>query len=94
MFSLCTSSALCYSLRFVSNMVCDLQRLLSVHGSFDVDFFEKFDVVVISCCSFAAKNSVNEKWRKLSKRVSFYTVDCRDSCGEIFVDLQKYEYAK
>ncbi|KAI3785881.1 hypothetical protein L1987_45007 [Smallanthus sonchifolius] len=63
-------------------------------SSFDVDFFEKFDVVVISCCSLAAKKSVNEKCRKLSKRVAFYTVDCRDSCGEIFVDLQKYAYAK
>ncbi|PWA37238.1 Aromatic-L-amino-acid decarboxylase [Artemisia annua] len=42
----------------------------------------------------AAKKSVNEKCRKLSKRVAFYTVDCRDSCGEIFVDLQKYSYAQ
>lgn len=37
---------------------------------------------------------INEKCRKLSKRVSFYAVDCRDCCGEIFVDLQKYNYAK
>ena len=36
---------------------------------------------------------INERCRKLSKRVSFYTVDCRDCCGEIFVDLQKYNYA-
>ncbi|PWA55740.1 hypothetical protein CTI12_AA424740 [Artemisia annua] len=42
----------------------------------------------------AAKKSVNEKCRKLSKRVAFYAVDCRDSCGEIFVDLQKYSYAQ
>jgi ubiquitin-like 1-activating enzyme E1 A len=37
---------------------------------------------------------VNEKCRKLKKRVAFYTVDCRDSCGEIFVDLQDYKYTK
>lgn len=63
-------------------------------SSFGVDFFEKFDVVVINCCLLAAKKSVNEKCRKSSKRVAFYSVDCRDSCGEIFVDLQKYSYAK
>ncbi|GJW68191.1 pleiotropic drug resistance protein 1-like protein [Tanacetum coccineum] len=62
--------------------------------SFDVSFFKKFDVVVISCCSLAAKKSVNEKCRKQSNRVAFYIVDCRDSCGEIFVDLQKYSYAQ
>lgn len=90
-------------------------------SSFDVDFFNKFNVVVVSCCSLTTKvlyyyslvnrnlylgglnsyfsqhlfqRSVNEKCRKLSKRVAFYTVDCRDSCGEIFVDLQNYTYSK
>ncbi|CAK9170262.1 unnamed protein product [Ilex paraguariensis] len=63
-------------------------------SSFDVDFFDKFDVVVVSCCSLTTKKLVNEKCRKLSKRVAFYTVDCRDSCGEIFVDLQDYIYSK
>ncbi|KAF9671731.1 hypothetical protein SADUNF_Sadunf12G0078800 [Salix dunnii] len=63
-------------------------------ASLGVEFFDKFDVVVISCCSLATKKLINEKCRKLSKRVSFYTVDCRDCCGEIFVDLQKYNYAK
>uniref|UniRef100_A0A0D3DMS6 THIF-type NAD/FAD binding fold domain-containing protein n=1 Tax=Brassica oleracea var. oleracea TaxID=109376 RepID=A0A0D3DMS6_BRAOL len=57
-------------------------------------FFEKFDVVVIGYGSRATKMSVNEQCRKLSKRVAFYTVDCRDSCGEIFVDLQDYKYTK
>ncbi|CDY08954.1 BnaC08g11840D [Brassica napus] len=38
--------------------------------------------------------SVNEQCRKLSKRVAFYTIDCRDSCGEIFFDLQDYKYTK
>ncbi|KAL0754306.1 hypothetical protein Bca101_091974 [Brassica carinata] len=44
--------------------------------------------------SLLRKMSVNEQCRKLSKRVAFYTVDCRDSCGEIFVDLQDYKYTK
>ncbi|EEF51758.1 SUMO-activating enzyme subunit 1B-1 isoform X2 [Ricinus communis] len=63
-------------------------------SGFSEDFFDKFDVVVVSCCTLATKKLINEKCRKLAKRVAFYTVDCRDSCGEIFVDLQKYLYAK
>ncbi|KAI3455058.1 hypothetical protein Pfo_011721 [Paulownia fortunei] len=63
-------------------------------SNFNVDFFDKFDVVVISSCSLSTKQSVNEKCRKLLKRIAFYTVDCRDSCGEIFVDLQNYIYSK
>ncbi|VVA92564.1 unnamed protein product [Arabis nemorensis] len=58
------------------------------------EFFEKFDVVVIGYSSRATKKAVNEKWRKLSKQVAFYTVDCRNSCAEIFVDLQNYKYTK
>ncbi|KFK22924.1 hypothetical protein AALP_AAs48765U000300 [Arabis alpina] len=64
---------------------------LSTHG---IDFFKKFDVVVIGYSSRATKKAVNEKCRKLTKRVAFYTVDCRGSCGEIFVDLQNYNYTK
>ncbi|XP_057421452.1 SUMO-activating enzyme subunit 1A-like [Lotus japonicus] len=63
-------------------------------SSFDEEFFSEFDVVVVSCSSLSAKKLANEKCRKLSKRVAFYTVDCRDSCGEIFVDLQDYSYSK
>ncbi|XP_059661666.1 SUMO-activating enzyme subunit 1B-1-like [Cornus florida] len=63
-------------------------------SSFGGDFYKKFDVVVVSCCSLDKKKLVNEKCRKLSKRIAFYTVDCRDSCGEIFVDLQNYTYSK
>ncbi|CAL0325281.1 unnamed protein product [Lupinus luteus] len=63
-------------------------------STFDVAFFAKFDVVVVSCCSLSVKKLVNEKCRTLSKRVAFYAVDCRDSCGEIFVDLQHYKYSK
>ncbi|VVA21711.1 PREDICTED: SUMO-activating enzyme [Prunus dulcis] len=63
-------------------------------SSFGAEFYSKFDVVVVSCCSFTTKKLINEKCRKLSKRVAFYTVDCRDSCGEIFVDLQHHKYSK
>lgn len=63
-------------------------------SSFGEDFFSKFDVVVISSCSLATKKLINEKCRRLLRRVAFYTVDCRDSCGEIFVDLQNYKYTK
>lgn len=63
-------------------------------SSFGVEFFSKFDVVVVSCCSAATKKSINEKCRKTAKRVAFYTVDCKDSCGEIFVDLQLHRYSK
>ncbi|KAL6996929.1 SUMO-activating enzyme subunit 1A, variant 2 [Sarracenia purpurea var. burkii] len=63
-------------------------------SSFGGDFYKKFDVVVVSSCSLTAKKLINEKCRKLSKRIAFYTVDCRDSCGEIFVDLQNYTYSK
>ncbi|XVF08675.1 hypothetical protein REPUB_Repub07fG0023500 [Reevesia pubescens] len=63
-------------------------------SSFGVEFFEKFDAVVISCCSLAKRKLINWKCRKLSKRVAFYTVDCRGSCGEIFVDLLDYKYSK
>ncbi|KAL0415652.1 UNVERIFIED_CONTAM: SUMO-activating enzyme subunitB-1 [Sesamum latifolium] len=63
-------------------------------SKFSTDFFDKFDVVVISSCSLSTKQSINEKCRKSLKRIAFYTVDCRDSCGEIFVDLQNYIYTK
>ncbi|PHU15548.1 SUMO-activating enzyme subunit 1B-1 [Capsicum chinense] len=63
-------------------------------ANFDVEFFQKFDAVVISCCSLLTKKSVNAKCRKLPRRVAFYSVECRYSCGEIFVDLQNYSYSK
>lgn len=63
-------------------------------STFGVEFFGKFDAMVISCCSLAKKKLINQKCRKLSKRVAFYTVDCRGSCGEIFVDLKDYKYSK
>ncbi|KAA8540668.1 hypothetical protein F0562_024413 [Nyssa sinensis] len=49
------------------------------------------------CCDslkdFNRMKLINGKCRKSSKRVAFYTVDCRDSCGEFFVDLQNYTYS-
>ncbi|PIN13395.1 SMT3/SUMO-activating complex, AOS1/RAD31 component [Handroanthus impetiginosus] len=83
----------CYSLKDFNPMV----RVSVEKGelsNFGAEFFEKFDAVVISSCSLSTKQSVNEKCRRSSKRVSFYTVDCRDLCGEIFVDLQNYIYTK
>ncbi|KAJ4752134.1 SUMO-activating enzyme subunit 1A [Rhynchospora pubera] len=58
----------------------------------DGQFFDKFDVVVV--CSFSQKDKIliNETCRKRQKRIAFYTIDCRDSCGEIFTDLQNYTY--
>ncbi|KAF3436916.1 hypothetical protein FNV43_RR19669 [Rhamnella rubrinervis] len=63
-------------------------------SSFGGEFYSKFDVVVVCCCSLTTKKVINEKCRKLSKRIAFYSVDCRDSCGEIFVDLQLHSYSK
>ncbi|KAK8604652.1 hypothetical protein V6N13_099584 [Hibiscus sabdariffa] len=63
-------------------------------STFGLDFFEKFDAVVISCCSLAKKKLINQKCRKLPKHIAFYTVDCRGSCGEIFVDLKDHKYSK
>ncbi|KAJ3671858.1 hypothetical protein LUZ60_007937 [Juncus effusus] len=56
------------------------------------EFFDRFDVVVISSFSLKNKILINEMCRKRERRIGFYTIDCRDSCGEIFVDLQSYTY--
>ncbi|KAJ4974645.1 hypothetical protein NE237_007819 [Protea cynaroides] len=91
-----------YSGRSLAELCCDSLKNFNpmVHVSvekgdllsFDEDFYDKFDAVVVSCCSFTAKRTINEKCRRRPKRIAFYTVDCRDACGEIFVDLQKYNY--
>jgi ubiquitin-like 1-activating enzyme E1 A len=93
-----------YSGKTIAQLCCDslkdfnpMVRVFVEKGdlsSFDVEFFGKFDVVVVSCSSHSAKKLANEKCRKASRRVAFYTVECRDSCGEIFVDLQDYKYSK
>nr|GME17257.1 SUMO-activating enzyme subunit 1B-1-like [Ipomoea batatas] len=76
-----------WEIKTLNSLGCDL-------SSFDAEFFDKFDAVVISHCSLSTKKSVNAKCRKLSKRIAFYAVDVRDSCGEIFIDLQSYTYSK
>ncbi|XP_077226712.1 SUMO-activating enzyme subunit 1B-1-like [Tasmannia lanceolata] len=93
-----------YSGRSLAEVCCDSLREfnLMVHVSvekgelstFDGEFFDKFDAVVVACSSLTNKKVINEKCRKRPKRIAFFTVDCRDSCGEIFVDLQNYTYAK
>jgi hypothetical protein len=55
-----------------------LQEVCHAHGVF-VFFFQLF---------------INENCRKRSKHIAFYTIDCKDSCGEIFVDLQKHSYVQ
>eukprot|EP01018_Ginkgo_biloba_P005236 Gb_18556 [translate_table: standard] len=40
------------------------------------------------------QKQVNEMCRKRPQRVAFYSVDCRGSCGEIFVDLQNHTYTQ
>lgn len=40
------------------------------------------------------QKTINEKCRKLLKHIAFYSVDCRDSCGEIFADLQDHSCTK
>ncbi|CAM8933770.1 unnamed protein product [Rhodiola kirilowii] len=83
----------CQSLKEFNPMV----RVTAEKGnisSFDEEYFSKFDIIVISCCSLEIKKLINEKCRRLVKRVGFYTVDCKDSCGEIFVDLNNYTYSK
>ncbi|KAK1305491.1 SUMO-activating enzyme subunit 1B-1 [Acorus calamus] len=63
-------------------------------SQFEGEFFDKFDAVIISRSPLAAKKIINGICRKRSKRIAFYTVDCRASVGEIFVDLQNYTYSQ
>ncbi|CAO2141718.1 unnamed protein product [Urochloa humidicola] len=58
----------------------------------DGEFLDKFDIVVVSSASLKTKLFINDNCRKRSKHIAFYTIDCKDSCGEIFVDLQKHSY--
>ncbi|XP_031403017.1 SUMO-activating enzyme subunit 1A-like isoform X2 [Punica granatum] len=81
------------SLKDFNSMVCVSAEKGDI-SSFSGDFYSKFDVVVVSGCTLTTKKLINENCRRLSKRVAFYSVDCRDSCGEIFVDLQNYKYTK
>lgn len=35
---------------------------------------------------------VNELCRKQGHRIGFYSVDCRGTCGSLFVDLKSHSY--
>lgn len=83
----------CNSLREFNPMVHVSVEKGDLH-QFEGVFFDKYDVVVISCCSLKDKRVINNKCRERQKRIAFYTVECRDSCGEIFIDLQNYAYAQ
>ncbi|CAI9773828.1 unnamed protein product [Fraxinus pennsylvanica] len=68
-----------YSGKSIAELCCDslkdfnpMVRVSVQKGdllNFDVDFFDRFDVVVVSSCSLSTKISVNEKCRRLSKQV-------------------------
>ncbi|CAL5085901.1 unnamed protein product [Urochloa decumbens] len=60
----------------------------------DGEFLDKFDIVVVSGASLKMKLFINDNCRKRSKRIAFYAIDCKDSCGEIFVDLQKHSFVQ
>ncbi|CAA7404688.1 unnamed protein product [Spirodela intermedia] len=63
-------------------------------ADFEEEFFDKFDVIVVSSCSLANKKKINNRCRRRPKRIAFYTIDCRGLCGEIFTDLQDYTYGQ
>ncbi|KAE8777402.1 SUMO-activating enzyme subunit 1A [Hordeum vulgare] len=58
----------------------------------DGTFIDRFDIIVVSCASLKTKLFINDNCRKRSKHIAFYSVECKDSCGEIFVDLQNHSY--
>ncbi|WVZ51713.1 hypothetical protein U9M48_002828 [Paspalum notatum var. saurae] len=60
----------------------------------DGQFLDKFDTVVVSRASLKTKLFINDSCRKRNKHIAFYAIDCKDSCGEIFVDLQEHSYVQ
>ncbi|KAG8089859.1 hypothetical protein GUJ93_ZPchr0011g28387 [Zizania palustris] len=60
----------------------------------DGEFLDKFDIIVLSRTSMKTKLFVNDNCRKSSKHIAFYAIECKGSCGEIFVDLQKHSYVQ
>ncbi|KAJ7530843.1 hypothetical protein O6H91_14G021500 [Diphasiastrum complanatum] len=56
-------------------------------------FFDDYDAVIVGRSSLGLRKHVNLMCRNRSRRVAFYTVDCRGSSGAVFVDLQKYAYS-
>ncbi|KAM0861766.1 hypothetical protein ACQ4PT_045690 [Festuca glaucescens] len=60
----------------------------------DGEFIDKFDIIVVSCASLKTKLFINDNCRKRNKHIAFYSIECKDSCGEIFVDLQNHSYVQ
>ncbi|EEE52135.1 hypothetical protein OsJ_33963 [Oryza sativa Japonica Group] len=60
----------------------------------DGEFLDKFDIIVVSCAPIKTKLLINDNCRKRSKHIAFYAIECKDSCGEIFVDLQNHSYVQ
>lgn len=56
------------------------------------EYLDDFDAVVIGRSSLSYRKHINALCRKRPHRVGFFTVDCRGSIGEIFVDLQTHSY--
>uniref|UniRef100_A0A8I6XK59 Ubiquitin-like 1-activating enzyme E1A n=1 Tax=Hordeum vulgare subsp. vulgare TaxID=112509 RepID=A0A8I6XK59_HORVV len=85
------AEACCESLKDFNPMV----RVAVAKGDpsvIDEGFIDSFDIIVVSCTSLKTKLFINDNCRKRSKRIAFYSVECKDSCGEIFVDLQNHSY--
>ncbi|KAH9315128.1 hypothetical protein KI387_023755 [Taxus chinensis] len=61
-------------------------------GLIGLSFEDKDDSSSEEFMDVVSNKQVNEMCRKRPQRVAFYSVDCRGSCGEIFVDLQNHTY--
>ncbi|CAM0905461.1 unnamed protein product [Alopecurus aequalis] len=83
----------CQSLKDFNPMV----RVAVAEGDpslIDGEFIDRFDIIVVSCASLKTKLFINDNCRKRNKHIAFYTIECKDSCGEIFVDLQNHSYVQ
>eukprot|EP00252_Welwitschia_mirabilis_P008825 TRINITY_DN2102_c0_g3_i1.p1 TRINITY_DN2102_c0_g3~~TRINITY_DN2102_c0_g3_i1.p1 ORF type:complete len:329 (-),score=85.45 TRINITY_DN2102_c0_g3_i1:117-1070(-) len=58
------------------------------------EFLDNFDAVILGQASVDLKMEINDMCRKRPHRIAFYSVQCRGSCGEIFVDLQNHIYSQ
>jgi ubiquitin-like 1-activating enzyme E1 A len=55
-------------------------------------FFGNFDAIILGRSSISLRKHVNELCRKQGHRIGFYSVDCRGTCGSLFVDLKSHSY--
>ncbi|CAM6045265.1 unnamed protein product [Sphagnum compactum] len=56
------------------------------------EFYDRFDAVIMGRSSITLRTQVNEACRKRPHRIAFYSVDCRGTCGSLFVDLQRHSF--